>query len=98
MVSAAARRAGHCRLRRAFGLWRSWSAPSRIRPPDETYRVYTRDFDKVLSASEIAVALPTASPDVRKGFYQKAHAEWPSRIAAAERLRNDHSGDPRCPN
>lgn len=54
-------------------------------PADEPYRVYTRAYDLELTAGDVQVALPRASPDSSRGWYHTDHALWPAcipRVAA----------------
>ena len=71
----------------AFLIWLSVRA-TRSRnvpdgPSDESYRVYSRDYDLILPADQVEARLPESSPDVDRGHVSNP-AEWTRAIADAE--------------
>ncbi len=54
-------------------------------PADEPYRIYTRDYDMVLSADQVVARLPGASPDGGRGHLDGAPA-WERAVAEMEAL------------
>lgn len=53
-------------------------------PESEPYRVYTREFDRVLAAADLPHALYDASPDREKGHVEVDDEQWRAQIANAE--------------
>lgn len=53
-------------------------------PEGEPYRVYTREYDRVLAATDLPLALYEASPDREKGHVETDDEQWRAQIANAE--------------
>jgi cobaltochelatase CobT len=76
---------------------RRWGVPGHSLaadgPPDEVYRVFTRAYDRELAAAEVQAALPSASPDAEKGWYQADHALWPEAVDRLAKLLAEDAAD-----
>lgn len=59
-------------------VWRSRSTPAPIEdePEGTPYRVYTREFDSILSTSDLPAALRSLSPDKDKGYLLGSDFDW----------------------
>jgi cobaltochelatase CobT len=69
--------------------WKSVLEWRRRRPikdsPDGTpYKIYTTEFDKVLTSAELPKKLDSSSPDAEKGFLKHDRLEWDQAISEAE--------------
>ncbi|MBW8297249.1 hypothetical protein [Sphingopyxis sp.] len=53
-------------------------------PEDEPYQIFTREFDRVIAATDLPAILREASPDVAKGYHEKNDWKWRAQIALAE--------------
>jgi cobaltochelatase CobT len=53
-------------------------------PEDEPYRIFTREFDRMIAATDLPAVLREASPDVAKGYLAKNDWQWRAQIARAE--------------
>ena len=84
----------------AYAIWgrkRGGARPAADGPQDEPYRVYTRAFDLELAAADVAAALPRASPDAEKGWYQRDNVLWRACMPRAETLLREQEGWERAP-
>jgi cobaltochelatase CobT len=59
-------------------------------PENETYRVYTEEFDRELAGREIDQQLLAASPDYRSGWFKLGKDRWRQEIHLADKLVEDH--------
>ena len=57
-------------------------------PEDEPYQIFTREFDRVIAATDLPAVLREASPDVAKGYLEKNDWQWRAQIARAEDIYN----------
>lgn len=68
-------------------------------PPDEVYRAYTKEFDRVVMATDLPGVLRDISPDASRGFLLEEHRQWREQIECATqgyRALEDHGhGSPR---
>lgn len=53
-------------------------------PHGEPYRVYTREYDRVLTTADLPATLYEASPDRVKGYVEADDRKWRAQIANAE--------------
>lgn len=53
-------------------------------PEGEPYRIYAREYDRVLAAADLPAALYEASPDREKGYVEVDDRQWRAQIANAE--------------
>jgi cobaltochelatase CobT len=53
-------------------------------PADEPYRIFTREFDRMIAATDLPAVLRETSPDVAKGYLEKNDWKWRAQIARAE--------------
>lgn len=53
-------------------------------PEDEPYRIFTREFDRIIAATDLPAILREASPDVAKGYLEKDDSQWQAQIRRAE--------------
>lgn len=53
-------------------------------PAHEPYRIFTREFDRMIAARDLPAVLREASPDVAKGYLEKNDWRWRAQIARAE--------------
>lgn len=52
-------------------------------PADEIYRAYTKEFDRVVIATELPGILRDISPDARRGFLVEGNGQWREQIEHA---------------
>lgn len=55
-------------------------------PTNEAYRIYTREYDLVLTAADLPAALYEGSPDRDKGYLDVDDREWRAQIENAENI------------
>lgn len=53
-------------------------------PDSEPYRVYTREYDRILVAKDLPAAIYEASPDRENGHVEDDDGQWRAQIADAE--------------
>lgn len=76
-------------------LWRATRfrhvdiAPVGDGPPDEPYRVFTREFDLELTAAQALATLDSASPDRSKGWLQPDDSLWESWVERTRVMLRD---------
>jgi len=61
-------------------------------PDSEPYRVYTREFDRVLTAADLPAILHELSPDRKKGHFERDDGFWRHQIAKAEGIYSAFEG------
>jgi cobaltochelatase CobT len=78
----------------AYAIWGRGRAPRPVAdgPEDEPYHVYTRAFDLELAATDVPAALPDASPDAEKGWYQQDSILWRACLPRFEALLREQEG------
>jgi cobaltochelatase CobT len=78
-------------------VWLSWRFKRAKRrkgsvsdgPPDEPYRVYTREFDREFAGSDLDRELIAASPDYAKGWLKLGKDRWRDEIHLADKLAEE---------
>lgn len=75
----------------AFGVWRRKRARSPVKdgPEGEPYRVFTRDFDRILTLDELPGGLRSLSPDLDKGYLKESDSDWNAQIERSANFYRD---------
>ena len=68
----------------AVALHRRAPVPVEDGPEDEPYRIFTREFDRTIAATDLPESLREASPDGEKGYLEKDGRQWRAQIDRAE--------------
>ncbi len=55
-------------------------------PEGEPYRIFTHEFDRVLTAADLPAGLREASPDGEKGYLEPDDRQWSAQVESAENI------------